>query len=211
MGYDISDYENVYRPYGTVDDVQALINETHARGMKIIFDLVINHSSDHHEWFLESRSAKDNPKRDWYFWRPAKWDAEGNRQPPNNWRSHFNIPAWTWDEETEEYYLHVDAPEMPDLNWENEETRRAIYNSSMVFWLENKYSKDISFPDADITDLGEVTQPAERHYNNGPRIHKFLGEMKEIFDRYGALAVGELSHFPFTEEGVLQFVPALDS
>jgi oligo-1,6-glucosidase len=76
----------------------------------------------------------------------------------------------------------------------------------MVFWLENKYSKDISFPDADITDLGEVTQPAERHYNNGPRIHKFLGEMKEIFDRYGALAVGELSHFPFTEEGVLQFV-----
>jgi glycosidase len=93
MGYDISDYENVYRPYGTVDDVQALINETHARGMKILFDLVINHSSDLHQWFLESRSSKDNPKRDWYFWRPAKWDAGGNRHPPNNWRSHFNVPA----------------------------------------------------------------------------------------------------------------------
>lgn len=219
MGYDISDYENVYHPYGNVDDVQALINETHARGMKIIFDLVINHSSDLHHWFLESRSSKDNPKRDWYFWRPAKWDAEGNRHPPNNWRSHFSVPAWTWDEKTEEYYLHVYAPEMPDFNWENEETRRAIYNSSMIFWLEkgidgfridtvNKYSKDISFPDADITDPGEVTQPAAKHYNNGPRIHEFLGEMKEIFDRYGALAIGELSHFPFTEEGVLQFVSA---
>jgi oligo-1,6-glucosidase len=219
MGYDISDYENVYRPYGTVDDVQALINETHARGMKIIFDLVINHSSDLHQWFLESRSAKDNPKRDWYFWRPAKWDAEGNRHPPNNWRSHFSVPAWTWDEKTQEYYLHVYAPEMPDFNWENEETRRAIYNSSITFWLEkgvdgfridtvNKYSKDISFPDADITEPGEVTQPAARHYNNRPRLHEFLGEMKGIFDRYGALAVGELSHFPFTEEGVLQFVSA---
>jgi oligo-1,6-glucosidase len=219
MGYDISDYENVYRPYGTVEDVQALINETHARDMKIIFDLVINHSSDIHKWFLESRSSKDNPKRDWYFWRPAKWDVEGNRHPPNNWRSHFTVPAWTWDEKTEEYYLHVYAPEMPDFNWENEETRRAIYNASMIFWLEkgidgfridtvNKYSKDTSFPDADIKDPGEATQPAARHYNNGLRIHEFLGEMKEIFDRYGALAIGELSHFPFTEEGVLQFVSA---
>jgi glycosidase len=108
---------------------------------------------------------------------------------------------------------------MPDFNWENEKTRRAIYNSSINFWLEkgidgfridtvNKYSKDISFPDADITEPGEVTQPAARHYNNGPRLHEFLGEMKGIFDRYGALAVGGLSHFPFTEEGVLQFVSA---
>lgn len=219
MGYDISDYENVHRPYGTVGAVQALIDATHARDMKIIFDLVINHSSDLHAWFQESCSSKDNPKRDWYFWRPARWDEEGNRHPPNNWRSHFTVPAWTWDETTEEYYLHVYAPEMPDLNWENEETRRAIYNSSMIFWLErgidgfridtvNKYSKDISFPDAIIKEPGEETQPASRYYNNGPRIHEFLGEMKDIFDRYGAVAVGELSHFPFTENGVLQFVSA---
>jgi len=139
MGYDISDYEDVHRPYGTVEDVQALINATHTRGMKIIFDLVINHSSDQHKWFEESRSSKDNPKRDWYFWRPARWDAEGKRHPPNNWRSHFAVPAWTWDEKTEEYYLHIYAPEMPDFNWENEETREGIYNSSMIFWIPDQY------------------------------------------------------------------------
>ena len=219
MGYDISDYEAVHPPYGTVEDVQALIDATHARGMKIIFDLVINHSSDQHKWFQESRSSKNNPKRDWYVWRPARWDNDGNRHPPNNWRSHFTVPAWMWDEETEEYYLHIYAPEMPDLNWENEETRRAIYNSSMIFWLErgidgfridtvNKYSKDIAFPDAPIKEPGEETQPAEQFYNNGPRIHEYLGEMKNVFDRYGALALGELSHFPYTEERVLQFVSA---
>jgi oligo-1,6-glucosidase len=219
MGYDISDYEDVHQPYGTVEDVQALINATHARGMKIIFDLVINHSSDQHKWFQESRSSRDNPKRDWYFWRPAKWDPEGNRHSPNNWRSHFTVPAWTWDEKTEEYYLHVYAPEMPDLNWENEETRRAIYNSSIIFWLErgidgfridtvNKYSKDISFPDAPIVEPLEETQPASRYYNNGPRIHEYLGEIKAIFDRYDALALGELSHFPYSEDGVLKFASA---
>ncbi len=218
-GYEISsDYENVYRRYGGVEDVQALINEAHTRGIKIFFDLIINRSSDLHQWFLGSRSAKDNPKRDWYFWRPAQWDAEGNRPPPNNWRSHFNVPAWTWDGITEKYHLHVYAPEMPDSNWKNEETRRAIYNSSLIFQPEkvidgfmidtvNKHSKDTSFPEADITDLGELTQPAKRYYNNGPRIHEFLGEKKEILDRCGALALGELSHFPFTEKGVLQFVP----
>jgi len=219
MGYDISDYEAVHPPYGTVDDMQALIDATHARGMKIIFDLVINHSSDQHKWFQESRSSKENPKRDWYFWRPARWDAEGNRHPPNNWRSHFTVPAWTWDEKTEEYYLHVYAPEMPDLNWENEETRRAIYNSSMIFWLErgidgfridtvNKYSKDIAFPDAPLKDPGEETQPAAQFYNNGARIHEYLGEMRDILDQYDALALGELSHFPYTESRVLEFVSA---
>jgi oligo-1,6-glucosidase len=219
MGYDISDYEEVHRPYGTVENVQALIDATHAQGMKIIFDLVINHSSNLHKWFNESRSSKNNPRRGWYFWRPPKFDADGNRHPPNNWRSHFTGPAWTWDEITQEYYLHVYAPEMPDFNWENEETRRAIYNTSIIFWLErgidgfridtvNKYSKDISFPDAKITDPGKETQSASRHYNHGPRIHEFLGEMKTIFDRYGVMTVGELSHLPRSEKGVMEFVSA---
>jgi oligo-1,6-glucosidase len=219
MGYDVSDYEAIHKPYGTVEDVQALIDATHARGMKIIFDLVINHSSNLHKWFKESRSSKDNPKRDWYFWRPPKIDADGNRHPPNNWRSHFTGPAWTWDETTQEYYLHVYAPEMPDFNWENEETRRAIYNTSIIFWLErgidgfridtvNKYSKDISFPDAKITDPGKETQPASRYYNHGPRIYEFLGEMKTIFERYDAMTVGELSHLPRDEERVVEFVSA---
>ncbi|KAE8449338.1 hypothetical protein EG329_008239 [Mollisiaceae sp. DMI_Dod_QoI] len=219
MGYDVSNYEDIHRPYGTVEEVQALIDATHARGMKIVFDLVINHSSNMHKLFQESRSSKDNPKRDWYFWRPPKIDAEGNPHPPNNWRSHFTVPAWTWDEATQEYYLHIYAPEMPDFNWENEETRRAIYNTSIIFWLErgidgfridtvNKYSKDISFPDAKITEPGEETQPAAKHYNNGPRIHEFLGEMKTIFDTYDAISIGELSNFPRLEDGVMKFISA---
>jgi len=219
MGYDVSDYNDIHRPYGTLEDVQTLINATHARGMRIVFDLVINHSSNLHKFFRESRSSKDNPKRDWYFWRPAKYDADGNRHPPNNWRSHFTVSAWTWDENTEEYYLHIYAPEMPDFNWENEECRRAIYQTAIIFWLEqgidgfridtvNKYSKDISFPDAEIRDPGEETQPASRYYRNGPRIHEFLGEMRTIFDNYDAVTVGELSDFPRLETEVMKFISA---
>ncbi|KUJ24483.1 glycoside hydrolase [Mollisia scopiformis] len=217
MGYDISNYEEIHEPYGTVEDVQTLIDAAHGLGMKIIFDLVINHSSNMHKWFQESRSSKSSPKRDWYFWRPPKIDADGNRHPPNNWRSHFTVPAWTWDEVTQEYYLHIYAPEMPDFNWENKQTREAIYNTSITFWLKrgidgfridtvNKYSKNVSFPDAEITNPKEETQPAWRHYNHGPRIHEFLGEMKDIFDQYSALTVGELSSFPRTKEGVMEFV-----
>lgn len=219
MGYDISDYEQVHQPYGMVEDVQALIDTAHARGMRIIFDLVINHSSNMHAWFQKSRSSKLNPKRDWYFWRPAKIDADGNRHPPNNWRSHFSVPAWTWDEVTEEYYFHAYAPEMPDFNWENESCRKAIYETAMKFWLErgidgfridtvNKYSKDITFPDAEITDPSQEIQPASKYYSNGPRIHEFLGEMRSIFDSYDAMTVGELSHFNGPESEVLEFVSA---
>ena len=219
MGYDISDYEQIHEPYGTIEDVQSLIEATHAHGMRIIFDLVINHSSNLHKWFKESRSSKQSPKRDWYFWRPPRFDAAGNRHPPNNWRSHFTVPAWTWDETTEEYYLHVYAPEMPDFNWENEACRRAIYETSMKFWLErgidgfridtvNKYSKDITFPDAEIKDPGEETQPASKYYSDGPRIHEFLGEMKAIFDQYDIMTVGELSHFSGSEEDVLSYISA---
>lgn len=136
MGYDISDYEDIHRPYGTLEDCDRLIKEVHDRGMRVIFDLVINHTSDQHAWFKESRSSKTNPKRDWYIWRPAKYDSEGNRCRPNNWQSNFTIPAWTWDDISEEYYLHLFASEQPDLNWENKECREAIYDSSIRFWLD---------------------------------------------------------------------------
>lgn len=116
MGYDISDYNDIHEPYGTLEDAQILIDAVHARGMRIIFDLVINHSSNLHRFFQESRSSRDHPKRDWYFWRPARYDSAGNRHPPSNWRSSFTVPAWTWDEITQEYYLHLYAPEMPDFN-----------------------------------------------------------------------------------------------
>ena len=162
MGYDISNYEDVYRPYGTLQDMEHLIQETHARGMRIMLDLVINHTSDEHAWFKESRSSKDSSKRDWYIWRPAKYASDGTRLPPNNWRCNFGGgSAWEWDESTQEYYLHLFCKEQPDLNWENPITRKAIYDSSMEFWLKrgvdgfrvdtvNMYSKPPSLPDGRI-------------------------------------------------------------
>ncbi len=136
MGYDISDFEDIYPPYGSLQDCQTLIDECHKYDLKIIFDLVINHTSDQHAWFLESRSSLTNPKRDWYIWKPPRGSkADRKPLPPNNWRSNFSIPAWTFDELTEEYYLHLYASQMPDLNWENSECRHAIYETSMHFWL----------------------------------------------------------------------------
>jgi oligo-1,6-glucosidase len=233
MGYDIRNYEDVYAPYGTLDDMQRLIDETHARGMRIILDLVVNHTSNlvslipmfvekktitglQHEWFLESRSSKDNPKRDWYIWRPARY-VDGERKPPNNWVSNFTGSVWEWDEHTQEYYLHLFCPEQPDLNWENEETRKAIYKSAMEFWLDrgvdgfrvdtvNMYSKG-EMLDAPITDPGSEWQFAGYEYCNGPRMREFLGEMNEVLSRYDAMTVGEC---PNTKEmaRVLEYVSA---
>ena len=191
MGYDISDYESVYPPFGTMADMDALIRGCHDRGLRIIVDLVVNHTSDQHAWFKESRSSKDNnPKRDWYIWRPAKFDQDGKRQPPNNWRALFGGSAWEWDEPTQEYFLHLFCPEQPDLNWENEETRNGIYESAVAFWLKkgvdgfridtvNLYSKDQSFPDAPILDPDTVLQTVIYTVPNGPRMHEFLREMND--------------------------------
>ena len=136
MGYDIRDYKNIYPPYGSLSDMEELIREAHAKDIRVVLDLVINHTSDEHAWFKESRSSKDNPKRDWYIWKPARYDADGTRRPPTNWRSIFGGSAWEWDETTQEYYLHLFVREQPDTNWENEETRKALYQDSMIFWLE---------------------------------------------------------------------------
>ncbi|GAB7355747.1 hypothetical protein MBLNU459_g6436t1 [Dothideomycetes sp. NU459] len=218
MGYDISSYETVYPPYGTVADMEELIAECHNRGLRIILDLVINHTSDKHSWFEESRSSRDNPKRDWYIWRPAKYTADGTRKPPNNWRGNFGGSVWEWDERTQEYYLHLFCPEQPDLNWENEETRKAIYASAMIFWLDkgvdgfridtvNMYSKDPAYADAAVTDPGAEWQTAPDKYCNGPRMHEYLDEMNIILSRYNAMTVGELPHTPDTKR-VLRYVSA---
>ncbi|ATY62175.1 maltase [Cordyceps militaris] len=208
MGYDISNYEDVYRPYGTVQDMETLIRETHARGMRIMLDLVINHTSDQHAWFKESRASKNSPKRDWYIWKPAKYSATGERLPPNNWRGNFGGGStWEWDEATQEYYLHLFATEQPDLNWENPVTRKAIYASAMEFWLDrgvdgfrvdtvNMYSKHQDFADAPVTDPKAPFQPAGFVYCNGPRMHEFLSEMNAVLSRYGAITVGELPCTP---------------
>ncbi|WPK25068.1 hypothetical protein PUMCH_002369 [Australozyma saopauloensis] len=218
MGYDISDYESVYPKYGTMEDMDQLIKECHDRGMKLILDLVINHTSSEHQWFKDSRSSKTNPKRDWYIWQPAKYDADGNRQPPNNWSSHFSESAWEWDEGSGEYYLHYFAKTQPDLNWENEETRKAIYASSMTFWYEKgvdgfridtagMYSKQPSFEDAPIVFPDRDIQPAGMFTDSGPRIHEFHKEMfSQVSSKYDSMTVGEVGHCSLEDK--LKYVSA---
>ncbi|KAE8371142.1 glycoside hydrolase superfamily [Aspergillus bertholletiae] len=208
MGYDILNYEEVYAPYGTVQDMETLIKETHTRGMRIMLDLVINHTSDQHAWL-----------KDWYIWRPVRYSPKGERLLPNNWRCSFGGgSAWEWDQHTEEYYLHVWATEQPDLNWDNPETRNAIYASAMEFWLDrgvdgfrvdtvNMYSKPSDMPDAPITDPKAPYQPAATIYCNRPRVHEFLGEMNVILSRCDAITVGELLYAPDTK-CVLDYVSA---
>ncbi|KAL1889995.1 hypothetical protein Sste5346_008574 [Sporothrix stenoceras] len=210
MGYDISNYEDVYAPYGTLGDMDTLIKEAHGRGMKVLLDLVINHTSDQHAWFKESRASKGSAKRDWYIWRPAKVDpVTGERAPPNNWRSFFGGgSAWQWDETSQEYYLHLFATEQPDLNWENPVTRQAIYASSMEFWLKrgvdgfrvdvvNTYSKPPGLPDAPVTDPQAPFQSCATLVCNGPRMHEFLREMNtQVLGPHGAITVGELALTP---------------
>ena len=131
FGYDISNYEDIYAPFGTLADMDAMIEECHRLGMKIILDLVVNHTSDQHAWFKESASSRDNPKADWYMWKDPVVDANGKRQPPNNWRAIFGGSAWEYVEARDQYYLHLFVPEQPDLNWELPVVRKAIYKSAI--------------------------------------------------------------------------------
>ena len=187
-GYDISDYEAIMPEFGTMADFDELLAGAHERGLKLILDLVVNHSSDEHRWFQESRKSRDNPFRDYYIWR----EARPNGTAPNNWQSFFSGPAWKLDEQTGEYYLHLFAEKQPDLNWEHEPLRQAIYQM-MRFWLDKGVdgfrmdvipflSKDTTFPDYPEGRFGDLTL-----YANGPRIHEFLGEMhREVLAHYTA-------------------------
>lgn len=205
-GYDISDYQDIDPLFGTLEDFDQLLSEVHAHGMKLVMDLVVNHTSDEHPWFVESRSSPDNPKRDWYWWRPPR---PGNLagEPgaePTNWESFFSGSAWTLDSTTGEYYLHLFDRKQPDLNWESPELRRAIY-SMMNWWLDrgvdgfrmdviNFISKNTDLPDGDVPP-GGVLGSGFPHFATGPRIHEYLQEMRrEVFDgRDGDyLTIGEM-------------------
>ncbi|PNP53146.1 hypothetical protein THARTR1_06356 [Trichoderma harzianum] len=197
MGYDISDYRKIDPIYGDISDVDTLKDKLHERGMKLVLDLVVNHTSDQHEWFKESRKSKDNAFRDWYIWRPPKYDAQGNRQPPNNWESHFQGSAWEYDETTDEYYLRLFCREQPDLNWENPDVRKAVHEV-MRFWLDrgidgfrmdviNFISKDQRFPDSD-----KVVSRGHEYYACGPRLHEYLKDLGAILREYDAFNVGEM-------------------
>ena len=219
MGYDVSDYENVYSKYGTLQDMDRLIAGCHDRGLKLILDLVINHTSVEHKWFKESRLSKDNPKRDWYIWKPPRIDSNGNKHPPNNWGSYFSGSAWKYDELTGEYYLHLFAESQPDLNWENKECREAIYNSAIKFWLDKgvdgfridtagMYSKYQHFKDVPVAFPDTEFQPCEIYHKNGPRIHEFHKEMAKVMEPYDTMTVGEVGHS--TREQALKYVSAAE-
>jgi oligo-1,6-glucosidase len=205
-GYDISDYQDIDPLFGTLADLDKLIAELHARGMRLMMDLVVNHTSDEHPWFVESRSSRDNPKRDWYWWRdPRPGTTPGTPgAEPTNWESHFSGPTWTWDERTGQYYLHIFSAKQPDLNWENPEVRQAVY-AIMRWWLArgvdgfrmdviNMISKDTSLPDTQPRP-GSPWGPGDQHFSVGPRNHEFLLQMhREVFDGRAehVLTVGEM-------------------
>lgn len=195
-GYDISNYQDIMDEFGTLADWDELLREMHRRGIKLVMDLVVNHTSDEHPWFQESRKSKDNPYRDFYIWRPAKDGHE-----PNNWRSFFGGSAWEYDEQTDEYYLHLFSRKQPDLNWENPQVREEIY-SMMDWWLKkgidgfrmdviNMLSKVPGLPDAPAMMPGRY-QFGVQYFINGPRLIEFLLEMKEkVLSHYDILTVGE--------------------
>ncbi|WP_077619985.1 glycoside hydrolase family 13 protein [Bacillus sinesaloumensis] len=195
-GYDISDYQDIMEDFGNMADFDELLEETHKRGMKLIIDLVINHTSDEHPWFIESRSSKENPKRDWYIWRDSKDGKE-----PNNWESIFGGPAWEFDEATNQYYMHIFSTKQPDLNWENKEVRKELYN--MINWWLDKgidgfrvdaishIKKVPGFPDMPNPNGLKYVSSFDGHMNR-PGIQEFLRELKEeTFAKYDIMTVGE--------------------
>ena len=205
-GYDISDYQDVDPMFGTLADLDDLVAQAHARGLRIVLDLVVNHTSDEHPWFVASRSSKDDPKRDWYWWRPARPGTTPGEPgaEPTNWTSFFSGPTWTWDEKTGEYYLHLFATKQPDLNWENPEVRQAVY-SMMRWWLDrgidgfrmdviNLIAKDPDLPDGPAP-AGATLGDGFAHYATRPRVHEYLAEMRrKVFDGSDRelLTVGEM-------------------
>lgn len=202
MGYDISDYRDIHPPFGTVADVDKIIKGCHDRGMKFVMDLVVNHSSDQHKWFQEAKKSKDNEYRDYYIWKKPKYDKDGKRQPPNNWGAVWGGSAWEYDEAADEYYLHIFAPEQPDLNWENPKVRDEVHDI-MRFWLDkgvdgfrcdviNFISKVQDFPDAPITRHDQEFQPGNQYYACGPRLHEYLQGVGKVLNEYNAFSVGEM-------------------
>lgn len=196
-GYDISDYYSIQEEYGTMEDFDRLVTEGHKRGLKIIMDIVVNHTSTEHEWFKQAASSKENRYRDFYIWRDPKEDGS----VPTNWISKFGGPAWEFDEKTGQYYLHLFDVTQADLNWENEELRQEVYKM-MNFWFDkgvdgfrldviNLISKNQQFPDDD----GSVPPgDGRKFYTDGPRVHEFIQEMnKKVFSKHDSMTVGEMS------------------
>ncbi|WP_312473301.1 alpha-glucosidase [Neobacillus sp.] len=196
-GYDIRNYQKIMNEFGTMADFDQMLDELHKRDMKLVMDLVVNHTSDEHEWFVQSKKSKDNPYRDYYFWREGKGGKE-----PNNWGSIFSGSAWEYDEPSNEYYLHLFSKKQPDLNWENPKLREDVYQM-MKYWLDkgidgfrmdvvNMISKQPGLPDG-VQSEGQLYGDGGQYFMNGPRIHEFLQEMNhEVLSNYPIMSVGEM-------------------
>ncbi|OAO24165.1 glycoside hydrolase family 13 protein [Staphylococcus epidermidis] len=196
-GYDISDYKGIMSEFGTMNDFDQLLSSIHQRGMKLILDLVVNHTSDEHTWFIESKSSKTNAKRDWYIWADPKPDGS----EPNNWESIFNGSTWEFDESTKQYYFHLFSKKQPDLNWENPDVRQAVFEM-MNWWFEKgidgfrvdaitHIKKNFEAGDLPVPD-GKKFAPAFDVDMNQPGIQEWLQEMKDkSLSRYNIMTVGE--------------------
>lgn len=197
-GYDISDYQDIMTEFGTMSDFDVMLAEAHKREIKIMMDLVVNHSSNEHPWFIEAKKSKDTPCRDYYIWRQVTRDGD----LPNNWGACFGGPVWEYDETTDSYYLHLFSRKQPDLNWENPGLRREVYNL-MTYWLEkgvdgfrmdviNFISKVEGLPDGEKKE-GYTFGDGSPYYLNGPKIHDYLQEMnQEVLSKYDIITVGEM-------------------
>lgn len=196
-GYDISDYRAIMDEFGTMEDFDEMLAEAHKRGIRIVMDLVVNHTSDEHKWFMESRKSKDNEYRDFYIWREGK--NKDASTPPNNWGSCFSGPAWQYDPQTEMYYLHLFSKKQPDLNWDNPKVRSAVFDM-MTWWCDkgidgfrmdviSMISKTKELPDGKVTEIYGDYSP---YAVNGPNVHKYLQEMNEkVLSKYDIMTVGE--------------------
>lgn len=214
FGYDVSDYCDVDPMFGTLEDFDRLLDETHRLGLRLLIDLVPNHTSDQHPWFIESRSSRQHPKRDWYIWQDPKPDGS----PPNNWMSYFGGPSWTLDQQTGQYYLHQFLPEQPDLNWRNPEVRQAIYDA-MRFWLKrgvDGFRVDVIWllvEDAQFRDEPPNPHWKEGEFDRGRHLHIYqedqpetleaVMEMRQVLDEFSTPGqerpmVGEI-YLPYSQ------------
>ncbi|MBO4540116.1 MAG: alpha-glucosidase, partial [Clostridia bacterium] len=195
-GYDISNYRDIMDEFGTLEDWQEMVDGMHARGIKLVMDLVVNHTSDEHEWFKQSRSSKDNPYRDYYFWRKGR--GKDGKKPPNNWSSRFSGSAWEYDETTGEFYLHLFSKKQPDLNWDNPKVRQEVADICN-YWFEKGVdgfrcdviiyiSKEEGLPDGKFNPM----LCGDEHFVIGPHYHEYIHELYEkSWSKYDCMTVGE--------------------
>lgn len=209
-GYDISDYRDIMDEFGTLDDWKEMINGLHERGIKLIMDLVVNHTSDEHKWFLESKKSKDNPYRDYYIWRKGR--GKNGKRPPNNWTSRFGGSAWKYDETTKEWYMHLWAEKQPDLNWDNPKVREEVqaivkywldlgvdgFRCDVITYISKRINEDGSIPNGKFNPIA----CGDEHFCHGPHIHEYLHELNQkVLSHYDCMTVGEAANVTL-EEGL---------